>query len=194
MTKTKATPLEVDEALAEQHETLFRVNARLKGATETAQAICGDSKSNGFGGRTYLTTNEEAWARVERSAVTDDPYNAMYGRRPSDLIAVRAKLLSERDAILNNIYKLDAQYTGWSRFFVVTSSNGHVHSSMQCHTCRPTTRFGWLPRLSGKSEAEAVAELGPNLCTVCFESAPVEHKGGKITKAKAEKLTAQQAK
>jgi hypothetical protein len=61
---------------------------------------------------------------------------------------------------------------------------------MHCHTCRPSTTYGWLPELSGKDEAEAVAQLGPNLCSVCFPSAPVEHVGGKITKAQAAKKAA----
>ena len=41
--------------------------------------------------------------------------------------------------------KLQEAYTGWSRFFLVTSSTGHVHSSTSCSTCRPTTTYGWLP-------------------------------------------------
>lgn len=85
------------------------------------------------------------------------------------------------------IGRLEATYTGWSRFFLVTSSPGHVHSSMYCSTCYPSTRYGWLPEMSGQSEAEAVAEFGPTLCTVCFPSAPVTWTEGK-------KLTAAEAK
>lgn len=84
--------------------------------------------------------------------------------------------------------ELEDLYTGWSRFFLVTSSAGHVHSSMHCSTCRPETRFGWLPELSGQSEAEAVKDLGPTLCTVCFPTAPVKWtEGKKLTKAQAER-------
>lgn len=63
-------------------------------------------------------------------------------------------------------------YTGWSRFFLV--QDGHIHSSRACHTLRWTTRIGWLPDLSGLTEADAVAAHGPLLCTVCFPMAPVE--------------------
>lgn len=73
----------------------------------------------------------------------------------------------------------------WSRFFLVTSSQGHIHSSMSCGTCRPTTTFGWLPELSGSTEAEAVEQQGPALCTVCFPSAPLEWTAEKISKAAA---------
>lgn len=70
-------------------------------------------------------------------------------------------------------------YAGWRRFYLVTSSSGHVHSSERCCTChkgRQRTTFALVPYLSGKSEAEAVADLGPALCSVCFPSAPAEHR------------------
>jgi hypothetical protein len=71
----------------------------------------------------------------------------------------------------------------WNRFFLVPG--GHIHSSTACHSCRPTTAFGWLPELSGLTEADAVKAYGPTLCSFCFPSAPVEwtveknKKGGK---------------
>lgn len=88
------------------------------------------------------------------------------------------------------VRELEMFYTGWSRFFLVTSSAGHVHSSTGCHTCRATTTYGWMPELSGQSEAEAVAKLGAVLCSACFPSAPVEHQGGRIAKAKAARMAA----
>lgn len=92
--------------------------------------------------------------------------------------------------IREEIDTLEMAYTGWSRFFLVTSSQGHIHSSMRCHTCRPTTTFGWLPELSGLTEDAAVEAHGPALCTECFKSAPVEWTGQKITKAAANKAAA----
>ena len=50
---------------------------------------------------------------------------------------------------------------------------------MSCHTCRPRTTFGWLPSLSGKDEATAVADQGAILCTACYPSAPIEWTRGK---------------
>lgn len=44
---------------------------------------------------------------------------------------------------------------------------------------RATTKVGWLPEVSGLTEAEAVAEYGAILCTICFPSAPVEWTRGK---------------
>lgn len=62
----------------------------------------------------------------------------------------------------------------WSRFFLVQNTGGHIHSSMHCKTTFPTTRWGWLPDLSGLTEEDAVKAQGPRLCSVCYPSAPVE--------------------
>ena len=65
----------------------------------------------------------------------------------------------------------------WSRFYLVTSSSGHIHSSVRCSTCnkgRSHTQFALVPSLSGQDEAAAVADLGPALCSICYPSAPVE--------------------
>jgi len=61
-------------------------------------------------------------------------------------------------------------YGGWSRFFLVK----HIHKSLYCSSFRPTTRVVWLPAVSGLTEAEAVAEYGATLCTICFPDAPTE--------------------
>lgn len=107
--------------------------------------------------------------------------------------AKRLAEIREREAEVAREYEaydaLNAAYDGWARFFVVTSSAGHIHSSMSCGTCRVTTTYGWLPSLSGLTEADAVAECGPALCSVCFPSAPLDHLG-KLTAAKARKLAA----
>lgn len=75
---------------------------------------------------------------------------------------------------------LEAEFNAkpWSRFFLVTNANGHIHSSMSCSTCNPRTQFGWLPELSGLTEKDAVDAHGPRLCTVCYPTAPVEWTAG----------------
>lgn len=62
----------------------------------------------------------------------------------------------------------------WTRAFIVTNANGHVHSSMNCSTCRPTTRYAWVTDYSGKSEEEIVSAAGERACTTCYPSAPVD--------------------
>ena len=89
------------------------------------------------------------------------------------------------DAALDVLRTAEADYDGWSRFFLVTNKGGHIHRSLICSTCRPTTRFGWLPELSGLSEADAVDEYGSILCSVCFPDAPVDWTNG-VNKKDAE--------
>ena len=62
----------------------------------------------------------------------------------------------------------------WSRFYTV--KGGHIHYDITGYRCSRTftTQHGWNPDLSGATEDEAVAKLGPSLCTHCFPSAPVE--------------------
>lgn len=64
------------------------------------------------------------------------------------------------------------EYEGWTRFYLVRASNGHIHSSMSCSTCYASTDYGWLVDVSGLTEAEAVAAHGERLCTVCYPTAP----------------------
>lgn len=67
----------------------------------------------------------------------------------------------------------------WARYFLVTSSDGHIHASTGCSTCnkgKASTGFALVPYLSGQTAADAVADLGPALCSVCFPEAPVESK------------------
>jgi hypothetical protein len=65
----------------------------------------------------------------------------------------------------------------WTRFFLVRNSGGHIHSSMSCSQCYPTTEFFWLPDRSGSDEAETVALAGDGACSFCFPSAPVVDRG-----------------
>lgn len=60
----------------------------------------------------------------------------------------------------------------WHRYFLVLNSNGHIHRETSCSTCFPTTRYGWIVKLSGCDEEEMVEEYGETACTVCFPDAP----------------------
>ena len=76
----------------------------------------------------------------------------------------------------------------WSRFFVVPG--GHVHKSMHCNSCYPTTMFGWLPEYSGDDSDTIIQQLGTTVCTVCYPDAPVDN-DEIVAKAKAAKLAAE---
>lgn len=109
------------------------------------------------------------------------------------LLAKWEALSETLDNQVNGLVELRAIYAEhqWSRFFLVSNSNGHIHSSMSCGTCFPTTRYRWVTSLSGQTEAEAVEELGEILCSICYPSAPVawtdgESKAVKVARAERE--------
>lgn len=93
--------------------------------------------------------------------------NETAGKISEMVEALQPELKAARDSAVEMDAKL---YKGWSRFFLVK----HIHSNQHCSSFRYTTRVGWLPNVSGLTEAEAVAEHGEALCTICFPSAPVE--------------------
>jgi hypothetical protein len=122
---------------------------------------------------------------AEAEALVSDPF---VGKLVVKHLATRQaakEKISEIETEISPLQEIYEQHR-WSRFFLVTSSQGHVHSSMDCSTCFSTTEYGWLPTLSGLTEADAVDQEGAILCSVCFPSAPTEWTTG-ISKAQAEK-------
>lgn len=93
-------------------------------------------------------------------------YAARIARGEAELNELRPVREERRDAAIQ--YDKE-NYKGWNRFFHVI----HIHKSMHCSSFRPTTKVGWLPQLSGRTEAEAVADQGESLCTICYPTAPV---------------------
>lgn len=120
-------------------------------------------------------------AQQSAKAATDARY-PRYGRpdaeRAARLDEQADRYAAEAREILAECAPYDAEYDargGWTRAFIV--ADGHVHSSMSCHTCYVTTQFGWLPQVSGQTEAEIVEQAGEGACTICYPTAPVVAKG-----------------
>ena len=91
---------------------------------------------------------------------------------------------------LNKIYNQDP----WTRAFLVLASNGHVHSSMDCNTCFPTTRYNWLVQYSNDDEKTIVEDAGQDACTICYPSAPAEVLNRPSRIVTADKIAKAQAK
>ena len=210
MSATANTPREIDTALAEKFGEIAKAEQQVAYNASSLYSLA--RAKFYYRGRRRVTDMPlaEAIEKAKTAAARVAEYKATHGYvdgdyhgtdwsewsgpvapheadKSAEALAKRAELTAELTRLSNEAMKLEESYTGWSRFFLVTSSVGHIHSSRSCSTCRPTTTFGWLPGLSGKTEAEAVEAHGPALCSVCFPSAPVEWTSAKITKAKAEK-------
>ena len=107
-----------------------------------------------------------------------------------------AKVKSEIVKVNIEIGKLDAIYDQdpWTRAFLVINSNGHVHSSMDCNTCFPTTRYNWLIQYSNDDEKTIVEDAGQDACTICYPSAPAEVLNRPSRIVTADKVAKAQAK
>lgn len=154
----------VDSAIAHLYEEIARVNHRIDGYIDSLHFDVGDKSQ-------YTSHKVRVWKMTTAEVENAEPKNWL-ARDYADTMTKLKDARNELSLFEDALYIENAKYTGWSRFFLVTG--GHIHSSMSCSTCYPTTLFGWLPQLSGLTEADAVAAHGPLLCSVCYPSAPVE--------------------
>ena len=106
------------------------------------------------------------------------------------------KLHGKRSILKDKIRELDLIYfqDPWTRAFLVINSNGHVHSSMDCNTCFPTTRYNWLIQYSNDDENTIVEDAGQDACTICYPSAPAEVLNRPSRIVTADKVAKAQAK
>lgn len=189
-----ASPVEFDTKYAERQGAYERAKARAASSLNELHIYVGDDGVSERVGRrivrSWKLSNGEALNRARSGAFTP-AYNAAPGARA--LASYDEHRTAAREAA-EELDAMDAAFRargGWSRFWLVRG--GHIHSSMQCSTCNKNgqaTEFGWLPALSGRAEADAVAEHGALLCTVCFPSAPVEWTNGREVAA-AERAASQ---
>jgi hypothetical protein len=174
------TPREIDTQIAAAYADRSRAQAAEHSALNTIHYAIKDRKqytSGQSGSFSWATPHIDAIITLNRMIAADTvPHGTV-----RDAQRALTRLTEAQDAFAaaqDRIADLDAEFAvrgGWTRFFIVTSSTGgHIHSSMVCSTCRPSTTYGWLPDVSGQTEAEAVKAHGAILCTVCFPTAPVE--------------------
>lgn len=132
-----------------------------------------------------LAPNSERRTRIERYKMYNDPSYRYYRASDAETLASNiahaeeaiAKSEEEARKILAESAPYEAEWIRrgrWTRAFLVDNGNGHVHRSMGCSTCFPTTQFTWLPEFSGRKETEIVEEAGSSACTTCYPSAPVD--------------------
>lgn len=178
------TPRQVDGLLADLDAQHAKVQRIVASEVQAARSYLGHrqqgSRATAHDG--WPTSSQGALAELE-TGLSHDTLPAHVTSRARELLTKVLELRAQSEDLEGQMHDLEDEHDArpWSRFFVVTSSaGGHIHSTRSCHTCRPTTRFGWLPQLSGKSEPDAVADQGAILCTECYPSAPAEWTRGKV--------------
>lgn len=145
------TPAEIDGEIARLESEFARAQQQTEQAQDTINRIHNASSLE----RSYPWNSQE---RLEEAVAA--------------LNAGTAAQAVAREAL----YPLNAEYRRrpWNRYYLVTNTNGHVHSSTSCDTCFPTTTFAWLTEQSGMSHEDLVELAGETACTVCFPDAPVD--------------------
>lgn len=195
-TTTITRPVEVDTELARIYNAENKVAATIANLEARIRQAAGDTnhRRNSY---SYIRTEKLVTVSIT-DALALGPVDGTPAYEVSNFERAAAELYTaygEREALAAEAAPFHAEFraTQWSRFFIVP--DGHIHSSMNCSTCNKdgkATSFGWLPQLSGLTEADAVEAHGMTLCTVCFPSAPVEWTTGEA-KAKIEAREAREA-
>lgn len=170
-----ASPREVDEYAAELCEELGKAEYALCAALDRAHYLLGERPTRSGSGKItgWPTGDDDIIPRLRAINIISRDQRTRVVKVSSTLSMLDNQIDILRSK-LETVRVTFVQRGGWSRFFTV--DGGHIHSGETCKggTIRPPTRLGWNPELSGKTEGEAVAKLGPLLCTHCFPSAPIE--------------------
>jgi hypothetical protein len=130
--------------------------------------------------------NDHALTDVTLAYLTDKRISAqdavvLVATQDTTAAGLAVAAICQRKAEVKNLiiaigHEFDAR-GGWTRYWLVTSSAGHIHSNTSCHTCnkgRSATTFALVYHLSGETAPRAVEVFGPALCSFCYPDAPVE--------------------
>jgi hypothetical protein len=166
---TTMTPAEVDTILVDAMEKAVKHSTIIGSQTERAEAF--ESQAENFAKTLEYPTLSDSDRKYWEGRVAKYKEDAVKARgfieesKPLLKVALEAKQACEAEF---------SRRGGWSRFWIVVNSNGHIHSSMNCTTCFPTTAYAWLPSVSGSTDAEVIELAGEKACTICFPDAPVD--------------------
>ena len=153
---TQMTPAQIDTTIADLEDKIFRLTRDRKYAE-------------------IRRDRTKAYAVHPKYAA--DEVRQVYFRQNIDKAEGEIENINAKIADLDTqVQRFNHEYIErgrWNRYFLVTSSIGHVHRERTCSTCLPTTQYAWLPQLSDCVESDMVDQYGEKACTVCFPNAPV---------------------
>ena len=176
MTNVQAmSPVDIDTELARLYGEEVTAENTLERAMTSVRYAAGDRKAH-YGSGPWGMTYAAAVAKVQEVA---DTTSTAIGRAARETLAKVSQAHDALTAVRAEAEPYNAEFErrgGWTRAFLVTNSNGHVHSSMHCSTCNrglSNTGFAWMTEWSAASEEAIVEAAGWRACTVCYPSAPV---------------------
>ena len=167
------TPVDIDTKLAALHTDRARALSSIDNTMNRLLTVVQpDHWSRHVETMTGKEVLDEAYRRVEDPEADSYQVNAL-----NKYLASVHDSNEDVDALDMQIDTLDDEFNrrgGWTRAFLVSNVNGHVHRSMDCSTCFPTTEYSWMTEYSGGTEDAVVEDAGKRACTVCYPSAPID--------------------
>lgn len=173
MKLTTATPAQVDQEMARLLKEAGKADHAVQTLVASLHSLADDRGTRVRGEVKYNLTTKQAEEKTREIAAGSSPQTSAAQRVVARLDEVRLG----RARIERALEEIDVEFAkrgGWTRAFLVVSSDGHVHRWMGCSTCNIRTRFALLPDWSGADEAKIVEDAGERACTICYPSAPVE--------------------
>lgn len=170
-----ADPVEFDEHAAEAGQVLASTQSRLGSRLDELHRAVGDRRSprTGWGkSDEQVFTAAREWVALTDGGAASEQTGARIRGPLQDVETAQVEVDRASDRVdgLTEAFRIRG---GWNRAFLVANANGHVHSSMGCSTCRPTTQYAWLTDYSGADEDAIVEAAGHRACTTCYPTAPV---------------------
>lgn len=177
---TTATPAQVDEVIRTVELERHHLGPAFERATDAIRKAIGEEAERVRVGRRYESQWPTDWVsaeKVARALPADTPSQvrmAGYYGNPATI--------GEALAVLDELRAVHAEMTavaqrghdefdrrgGWTRFYKVDNSGGHVHTTTGCRTTYASTAWAWPTQLSGADGAGVVEAAGPLTCLVCF--------------------------
>lgn len=159
---TKKTPTEVDTMLVASEREYAWISHR----TEQLAKLLEADKDRLEKYKGYAKHDKSMEDHVVKYQERVDAGAKDIAEKQAELKVLNEKIVAAHDEFSDR--------GGWTRYWIVTNTNGHVHRNMNCSTCFPTTQYAWLPELAGSDDKKVVELAGCSACTVCFSDAPVE--------------------
>lgn len=183
---TTATPAQVDEVIRTVQQEMARTSDGLMerlhaalGHQQRSERVGSSSSRHTierwFDGETEVRGPEaEATARALDPATDSRDYRRHYAGYPQTIGDALAAIDAARAvyaAQLTLFTEMTAEFTrrgGWTRYYRVANTGGHVHNTTACRNTYDTTEWTWPTQLSGATDAEVVEAAGRFTCLTCF--------------------------
>lgn len=174
---SQVIPAEHDARQLRVMEENASTESRLWALRDKMHAAAGDKRERAGRGYKWGMGWAEVGITLSHMAMTGDADDFRNGGRPSQLLAQDSELVARIGELDAQEEALQATWRAqkWTRYFPCLNRDGHIHSSLRgCESILATTQMGWATELSGMTVEEAIAKLGPRLCSKCFPDAPSE--------------------